>query len=215
MIHVKCFTFNSFAENTYLLYDDSKDCIIIDPGCYSKGEEERLKKYISDKRLKVVKNINTHCHIDHVLGNYFVCKTFGVDLLIPEGEQQILRAVSSYAASYGFSMYQHVKPADFLLQDRLIAFGNSTLSVLFVPGHSPGHLAFYAAEEGFCVSGDVLFRESVGRSDLPGGNEQILKRSIHEQMFALPDNTVIYCGHGPTTSIGYEKRSNPFCSVNS
>ena len=212
-INIEVFTFNAFSENMYVLWDQTKDAIIIDPGCYQKDEEQKLASFIEKQGLKIVGLYNTHCHIDHVLGNQFVKDTYQVKLGIHKIEEEYLQAVSSYAPRYGFANYQNSEADFFIDQNDQIKFGNSELSILFVPGHSAGHLAFYHAEDGFCINGDVLFRESIGRTDLPGGNHQVLLTSIQEKMFALPDNTIIHCGHGGTTTIAHEKQHNPFCKL--
>jgi hydroxyacylglutathione hydrolase len=213
MLQVKKFTFNPFAENTYVLFDDTKECIIIDPGCYEKGEEKELTEFIESNKLVVKKLINTHCHIDHVLGNAFVKNKFKVLLYIHLIEEPLLRAVSSYASNYGFFQYQDSTPDVFLKEDEFVEFGNQKLKILFVPGHSPGHIAFYDATSKTLIGGDVLFEGSIGRSDLPGGNLNTLINSIHEKFFALPDDVTVYCGHGEETSIGFEKKTNPFCAL--
>ena len=214
MITIKEFTFNPFAENTFVLSDETKSCIIIDPGCYEKSEQETLKHYIESEGLTVEKVINTHCHIDHVFGNAFCQRTFNVDLLIPPKEAPTLKSVPLYAPMYGFANYEAAEPDGYLPEEGMFKFGNSEIKILFVPGHAPGHLAFYAAEQKFCINGDVLFQQSIGRTDLPGGDHATLIKSIKEVMFALPDETTIYCGHGPSTTIGFEKQNNPFCSIN-
>lgn len=213
MIKIHFFTNAGFGENTYILSDESKKCIIIDPGCYQPDEEVQISEYIKDNDLKVEKIINTHCHIDHVLGNYYCKKTFDVPVYIPVNEKEVHQAVPVYAPNYGFPQYQHQQPDFFLKNEGKLLFGNSELDILYVPGHSPGHLAFYSPDQGFCINGDVLFRESIGRTDLPGGNHEQLINSIQEIMFALPEETTIYCGHGPETTIGHEKRHNPWCKV--
>lgn len=213
MLQVKKFTFNPFAENTYVLFDSTKECIIIDPGCYEKAEEKELVDYIESNMLVVKKLINTHCHIDHVLGNAFVKKKFKVLLHIHPIEESLLRAVSSYASNYGFFQYQNSTPDVFLKEDEFVEFGDQKLKILFVPGHSPGHIAFYDAASKTLIGGDVLFENSIGRSDLPGGNFNMLINSIHEKFFTLPDNVTVYCGHGEETSIGFEKKTNPFCAI--
>ncbi|WP_020527483.1 MBL fold metallo-hydrolase [Flexithrix dorotheae] len=213
MIKIQSFTNAGFGENTYILSDDSKKCIIIDPGCYQPEEEIRLSDYINEHKLKVEKVVNTHCHIDHVLGNFYCKKTFDVPVYIPVNEKEVHKAVQVYAPNYGFPKYQHQEPDFFLKNEGKLLFGNSELDILYVPGHSPGHLVFYSASQHFCINGDVLFRESIGRTDLPGGNHEQLIESIHEVMFALPEETIVYCGHGPETSIGHEKRYNPWCKV--
>ena len=213
MIKVKSFTFNPFQENTFVLYDESKSCIVIDPGCYENSEKQALTSFISTESLKVEKLINTHCHIDHVLGNKFVKDTYGVELYIHKNDEATLRAVETYAPSYGFPQFEPSRAEKFLEEGDTVKFGNSSLNILYVPGHAPGHIALVSDSDSFCVAGDVLFDGSIGRTDLPGGDFDTLIKSIHEKMFKLSDETVIYCGHGPTTTIGKEKVSNPFCSI--
>ncbi|WP_187261187.1 MBL fold metallo-hydrolase [Pontibacter beigongshangensis] len=207
---VTCLTFNPFQENTYLLHDDTKECIVIDPGCYEKQEQQELKQYIAEHGLKVVRLLNTHCHIDHVLGNKFVADTYGVELEIHETDLQTLRSVPVYAPSYGFPMYAEQAPGAFLKEGEPVTFGNTELQVFFTPGHAPGHVVFYSEKDKACIGGDVLFRSSIGRTDLPGGDFDTLIRSIHTKMFTLPDDVTVYPGHGPETTIGFEKKHNPF-----
>ena len=213
MASVQSFTFNAFQENTYVVWDETKSCVIIDPGCYEKSEEAELVAFIGEHNLEVKYILNTHGHIDHVLGNYFVRKTFGAPLLMHEIAVQTMQAVKAYAPVYGFQKYTPAEVDGFLKGGDTLQFGNTTFQLLFVPGHAPGHLAFYCKEDAFCINGDVLFRESVGRTDLPGGNHAQQMRSIREVMYALADHTLIYCGHGPTTSIGHEKKHNHFCRL--
>ncbi len=213
MLQIKHFEFNPFQENTYVLYDDTRACVIIDPGCSNKQEEEELKKFITNNNLSVTQLINTHCHIDHVLGNAFVKQTFGVKLFIHKIEEPLLRAVKTYAPNYGFFGYQEAEPDGFISEDDVLQVGNETLKILFVPGHSPGHVAFYHEQSQSLIGGDVLFYNSIGRTDLPGGDYDTLIISIHQKIFTLPDEVTVYCGHGPVTKIGYEKRTNPFCAI--
>ena len=213
MISIKTLVFNPFSENTYLLYDETKECIIIDPGCYTSEEQDHLNKIIEEESLIVVGLLNTHCHIDHVLGNSFVKKTFSVPLQIPEEDESTLAAVPSYAATYGFPAYEHIEADQLIKPNQIISFGQSEVKALFVPGHTAGHVAFVNETERICVGGDVLFDGSIGRTDLPGGDFDVLIRSIKEQLFNLPDDTIVYPGHGPTTTIGHEKQSNPFCAT--
>lgn len=214
MLQVKKFVFNPFMENTYVLFDETKDCIIIDPGCVEKDEENELAAFIESNQLVVKQLINTHCHIDHVLGNAFVKRKFNVPLLIHPIEEPMLRAVQSYASNYGFSQYQNSTPDSFLKEGDKVVVGNQKLDVLFVPGHSPGHIALYDATTKVLIGGDVLFENSIGRTDLPGGDHDTLIASIHQKFFTLPDDVTVYCGHGSETSIGFEKRTNPFCAIN-
>ena len=213
MIQVKSFTFNPFAENTFVLYDESKKAIIVDPGCYESQEKQALIEYIENNDLSVVHILNTHGHIDHVLGNYDLTEHFGVGLTIFEGDMETLRSVKTYAASYGFQNYTHCEPTKFIHEGDTIVFGNSSLEVIFVPGHSPGHIAFVNKEQNLCIGGDVLFQGSIGRTDLPGGDFDTLIKSIHEKMFPLGDDMIVHCGHGPSTTIGMEKTNNPFCAL--
>jgi hydroxyacylglutathione hydrolase len=207
---VTCLTFNQFQENTYILHDDTNECIVIDPGCYEQHEREKLKKYIQDNNLKVVRLLNTHCHIDHVLGNKFIADTYKVPLEIHSDDEQTLRAVPAYAPVYGFPMYAEQLAEKYLNQGDSIKFGNTVLEVLFTPGHAPGHVVFYNRDEKILIGGDVLFQGSIGRTDLPGGDFDTLIKSIKTQLFTLPDEVTVYPGHGPDTTIGYEKKYNPF-----
>ena len=213
MIHVKSFVFNPFMENTYVLYDETKEALIVDPGCYEEYEQEMLSGFIKDENLKVTGLINTHGHIDHVLGNYYVHTKYGVPLQMHELDEPVLKAVQSYAPSYGFNNYQPLEPESYLKEGDTINFGDSALHVIFLPGHAPGHIGLLNKEEKMLVSGDVLFRESIGRTDLPGGDHTTLLDSIREKLFSLDDDIVVYCGHGPETSLGHEKRYNPFCAI--
>ncbi|HNP20345.1 MAG TPA: MBL fold metallo-hydrolase [Fulvivirga sp.] len=214
MIQVKSFTFNPFLENSYLLFDETKEGIIIDPGCYEKHEQNQLLKFVDDNKLKIVRLLNTHCHIDHVFGNYFIKNHFNVDLEVHPLDEATLKSVKLYAPNYGFQNYQEATVDKYLNEGDIIEFGNSQLDIMFVPGHAPGHVAFYNTNEKICIGGDVLFRESIGRTDLPGGDHDVLIASIHNKMFKLSDDTVVHCGHGPSTTIGHEKKYNPFCAIN-
>lgn len=213
MLQVKKFTFNPFEENTYVLFDETNECVVVDPGCYEKTEQQELIDFIETNNLVVTKLINTHCHIDHVLGNAFVKRRFHVQLYIHSIEESLLRAVTSYASNYGFNKYEASTPDAFLKEHDVVEFGNQHLKVLFVPGHSPGHIALYDAVSKTLLGGDVLFENSIGRSDLPGGNFNTLIQSIQEKFFTLPDDVTVYCGHGEETSVGFEKRTNPFCAL--
>ena len=210
MIEIKKMTFNPFQENTYVLYDETKDCVIIDPGCYDANEEAALQAFIASEGLNPVKLVNTHGHIDHVLGNYFVSQTYGVDLYAHELIKGQLTNIPNYSQLYGFNAYKlSPEPSHFLDEGDLLTFGNSQLEVLFCPGHAPDHIVFYSPDQGFVINGDVLFQGSYGRVDLPGGDFETLKASITQKMFALPENTVVYCGHGGETTIGRERQTNP------
>lgn len=213
MLHLESFTFNPFAENTYVVHDETMETIIIDPGCCNRSEEMDLAEYINRKELTVKKLINTHCHIDHVLGNYFIKSKYNVPLYIHSFEEPVLKAVKTYASNYGFPQYHEVLPDSFLSEGDLVTVGNYQFNVLFVPGHSPGHIALYNKDSNILIGGDVLFENSIGRTDLPGGDYDTLIASIQNKLFSLPDEVTVHCGHGPSTTIGYEKRTNPFCAV--
>jgi hydroxyacylglutathione hydrolase len=204
------FTFNAFAENTYLLHDDTNECVVVDPGCSDAGEKEQLKNYIKDNNLKVVRLLNTHCHIDHVLGNKFVANAYNVPLEIHEKDLETLRAIPVYAPVYGITNYEEQLPTSYLEEGEQVKFGNTTLEIIFAPGHAPGHVVFYNKEDKTLIAGDVLFQESIGRTDLPGGDHKTLLTSIRTKLFTLPDEVTVYPGHGPETTIGHEKKYNPF-----
>ena len=204
------FTFNPFSENTYVLHDQTGECVIIDPGCYEKQEQDTLRSFLAEHKLKVVLLLNTHCHIDHVFGNKFITDTYQVPFLIHPEEVATLQAVPVYAPAYGFTHYQPAAPTGFLTPGENITFGQTELQVLFTPGHAPGHVVFYHQESQVCLGGDVLFQRSIGRTDLPGGDFDTLIRSIRTQLFTLPDAVRVYPGHGPSTTIWEEKQANPF-----
>jgi glyoxylase-like metal-dependent hydrolase (beta-lactamase superfamily II) len=210
MLQIKSFTFNPFMENTYVLYDESKEAVVFDPGCYEKHEQEELNRFIDDEGLKVSHLVNTHCHIDHVLGNAYVKRKFKVPLYIHEKDHPVLKSVMTYASNYGFPGYEETEPDFYLTEKDKLNFGNTKIDILFVPGHAPGHLVFYHQPTGICIAGDTLFQGSIGRTDLPGGDHETLIQAIKKEMFALPDETKVYPGHGPATTIGFEKEHNPF-----
>jgi len=208
-LHVETFTFNQFQENTFVVYDENKQCVIIDPGCYERSEQQILQGFISDNNLKPLALLNTHAHIDHVLGNAFVQRTYDLDHYLHIDDLVTLRAVESYAHVYGFSGYEiSPEPTHIMQANNMLNFGGMRFDVYCTPGHAPGHVVFYNEENQFVINGDVLFNGSFGRVDLPGGDLEILKKSIHETLFQLPEETTVYCGHGAPTTIGKEKRSN-------
>ncbi|RYF19865.1 MAG: MBL fold metallo-hydrolase [Flavobacteriales bacterium] len=210
MINLQQFTFNPYQENTYVLYDETGECVIIDPGMYEGHEQNQLVNFIAERGLKPVLLLNTHCHIDHVLGNKFVFDQWGLKPQFHKGELPLLHRVVSYAPQMGFNYEVSPEPEVFLGETGTVTFGNSQLELIFAPGHSPAHLCFYAKQENFLIGGDVLFFRSIGRTDLPGGNHQQLIESIKNNVFVLPDDCEVFPGHGPSTTIGYEKVNNPF-----
>lgn len=209
MISIEKFTFNPFQENSYILHDETKECVVIDPGCYSTEEKAIMLKFISDNDLKPVKLLNTHCHVDHIQGNHIIAKTFNLQLEANEKEIPILEGSPAWGLQYGITGDISPEISVFLNEGDTISFGNSKLDIIFVPGHSPGHLAFISHEQKFVINGDVLFQGSFGRFDLPFGDAYVLSKSIQEKMFTLPDDYVVYAGHMKETTIGEEKKTNP------
>lgn len=210
MITLKIFTFNPYQENTYLLVDEQNNCIIIDPGMHSNAEQEEFKNYIISNNLKPVSLLNTHCHIDHVLGNHFVFENWGLIPAFHEGEVPVLVAVQNYAPQMGFRYDTSPIPTTFLKDNEIISLGNHSIKAILAPGHSPAHLCFYLEDQSILIGGDVLFQNSIGRTDLPGGDHQTLLNSIKNRIYTLPEDTIVYPGHGPSTTIKHEKNSNPF-----
>ncbi|MDB0026986.1 MBL fold metallo-hydrolase [Flavobacteriales bacterium] len=208
---IKSFAFNPFQENTYVVYDDTKECIIIDPGCYTGKERYQLRSFITSEGLKPVKLINTHCHIDHVLGNKFVSELWDLELHMHIEDLPLLENAGNTGKIYGLVDYEGSPyPKHFLAQDDTLTFGESSFKILFTPGHAPGHICLYSKENNLLIAGDVLFQGSIGRTDLPGGNHSTLINSIITQLFPLSNETQVFCGHGPSTNLGYEKEYNPF-----
>lgn len=213
MLLIQSFVFNPFEENTYVVYDETGEGAIIDPGCHDPEEKKILTDFIAEKRIVVKLLLNTHCHIDHVLGNDFVKEKYNVPFLIHAKEEPVLRAVKTYASAYGFPQYHETLPDKFLTPGAPVSFGNTSFEVLFLPGHAPGHVGFYHSLSKSLLSGDVLFERSIGRTDLPGGDFNTLISSIQRTIFALPDDVTVYPGHGNPTTVGEEKVYNPFCAV--
>jgi glyoxylase-like metal-dependent hydrolase (beta-lactamase superfamily II) len=210
MLSIKKFTFNPFQENTYILYDETKECVIIDPGCYDANEKKMLSSFIEENALKPIYLLNTHCHIDHVLGNRYVFEQYHLKPRIHDKEAMLLDAAQGYGKMYGILMEGSPEPIIDLVEHDEIKFGNTTLKILFTPGHSPGSVCFYSADDATVIAGDVLFKQSIGRTDLPGGSMEQLMESIRTRLLILDDNTEVHPGHGDKTSIGYERNNNPF-----
>lgn len=211
MITIKSFEFNYFQENTFLLYDDTREAVLIDCGCCRKEEEKELTDFILENKLTLKHLLCTHLHVDHVFGNGFIYKTYG---LKPEANKQdVEKLPSPDEQAKLFGLRQHVEnvPVEkYIVGGEIIKFGTSELQVLTVPGHSPGSVAFYNKKKGFAIVGDALFAGSIGRTDLWGGNQEVLVAAIHDKLLSLPDETVIYPGHGPETRVIDEKFNNPY-----
>lgn len=210
MLLIKTFTFNPYQENTYLLYNEQGEAIVVDPGMYFPEEREEFLSFIKEHSLTPKILLNTHCHVDHVLGNHFIHEQFGLVPQLHELEIPVLVEVQNYAPQMGFNYDVSPIPETFLKESDIIRLGNDELEIIFAAGHSPGHVCFYSAKQKFLIGGDVLFRNSIGRTDLPGGNHQQLLDSISKNLYVLPEDTVVHPGHGPETLIGFEKQNNPF-----
>lgn len=210
MMEFRSFVFNPFQENTWLAWDETKECVIIDPGCFETWEQKELTDFIEQEGLKPVMILNTHCHIDHILGNAFLKRQYNIPLYFPEDEEYNRNGAVPYAKMMGFSIEPSPDADKYIEVGKDISFGNSKLEVLFTPGHSAGHVTFYAREKGVVFSGDVLFRGSIGRVDLPGGDMDTLMQSIKEVILPLGDDIQVLSGHGPITTVGEERRTNYF-----
>ena len=210
MLQIKSFEFSPIQENTYILYNEFNECIIIDPGCYFEEEKDALSDFIVQMALKPVVLLNTHCHLDHVFGNKFVAEKYALTLQINEGEKKVLDFAPASGLMYNMPFDNYTGSFIFLNPGDIIKLGADELQVLLTPGHSPASLSFYCKADGFVISGDVLFKQSIGRTDLPGGDFDTLIKSIKTQLFVLPGNTKVFSGHGPVTTIGEEKLTNPY-----
>jgi hydroxyacylglutathione hydrolase len=210
MLTVQTFTFNPVQENTYVLYNEAGHCCIIDPGCYFASEETALRQFLENNNLKPVLLLNTHCHLDHIFGNLFVHRTWNLKLHLHKAEKTVLDRGPEMGERWGLPFDNYDGELAYIAEGDKITLGNDVLHVLFTPGHSPGSVCFYCADQDFVIGGDVLFRRSIGRTDLPGGDFDTLKNSIMSQLYPLPDAVVVYPGHGGPTTIGEEKRENPF-----
>jgi hydroxyacylglutathione hydrolase len=211
MLKIKVFTFNMFSENTIVLWDeDNKESAIIDPGTSTTEEENILSEFITSENLIIKYLINTHCHIDHILGCKFIKEKFNPVYFAPENDLPLLQNAQQQALMFTISMDIVPEPDHLITEETELLIGNFGLKFLFTPGHTPGEYCIYLEREKICITGDVLFNESIGRTDLWGGDYNSLIRSIETKLLTLPDDVVIYPGHGDSSTIGYEKQNNPF-----
>ena len=210
MLKIKSFIFSPIQENTYLLYNELKQCIIIDPGCYTDEEKDVIKDFISHNELQPTMLLNTHCHLDHVFGNKFIADTYKLTLQLHEKEKLVLSFAPTSGLMYNLPFDNYTGPFILLKEGDKVTLGNDELEVIEAPGHSPGSICLYCARQNFLIGGDVLFQESIGRTDLPMGNHDALIRNIKTKLMILPGETIVYSGHGPATTIGQEKLYNPF-----
>ena len=215
MFSIETFTFNPFQENTYILYNEKGKALIIDPVTYFPAEVQTLKDFILRRGLQPAGLLNTHCHLDHIFGNKWLAEDHSLTPQIHMDEATIHNASHSVGLQYGLEFDPYKGDFIYLKEGDTISLDQDELDILLVPGHSPGSLAFYSKNQDFVISGDALFYESIGRTDLPGGDQEQLLQSIKEKLYNLPPETVVYPGHGPKTSIGYEQTNNPFVQVTS
>jgi hydroxyacylglutathione hydrolase len=211
MVKVKKFIFNPFNENTFIVWDDhTKECAVIDPGCSDELEENELSEFISNNALIPKYLINTHCHLDHIWGCRFVKDKYNSEYLIPEDDLVLLKNAGNQADMYNIQFNEPPEPDNFISENLKISLGQSPVNFLFTPGHTPGEFCLYFPNENFCIVGDVIFKDSIGRTDLRGGDYDTLINSITEKLLSLEDDVIIYSGHGEETTIGREREKNPF-----
>jgi len=210
-LNLKKFVFSPFAENTYVIWEEeSKEAVIIDPGCSNENEEEKLSVFISENKIKPKYLINTHCHLDHIFGNYFVKNTYGTEYYAPEEDLFLIDKSVEQAKAFMVDIKPSPKPDDFLYDGFVLQLNGINNEFLFTPGHTPGEFCIYFPDDKICLTGDVLFKQGIGRTDLWGGDYDTLMTSIKSRLLSLPDDVVIYPGHGESSTISYEKKNNPF-----
>ncbi len=210
MFQIKTFTFNPVLENTYLLYNEHNECIIIDPGCYFDEEKEQIKSFVKLHKLQPKILLNTHCHLDHVFGNKFIAEEFKLTLNTHLLEKEILEMAPASGLMFNLPFDNYQGEVIYLKEGDFVYLGDDKLEVVHTPGHSPGSICFYCEKQHFIIGGDVLFQNSIGRTDLPYGSHEDLLKNIKEKLFKLPGDVKVYPGHGPETTIGNEIKGNPF-----
>jgi hydroxyacylglutathione hydrolase len=214
MLHIASFTFNPFQENTFVVHNGTEG-IIIDPGCWNRDEEQVVESFLTSNAITPVRLVLTHAHIDHILGNAWVHRRYGLSPELHEADLPTLAAGPQVAHLYGLPYEPSPEAGRLLAKGDRIRLGEDELEVLFLPGHAPGHIGLFNHHQRFVIAGDVLFQRSIGRTDLPGGDLDTLLRSIREELFVLGDDVTVHCGHGPSTTIGEERRMNPFLKAES
>ena len=213
MIKIKAFPHNLYQMNAYLLYDETGEGVLIDAGNSNDDELQEIVSFVEQENIALKKLLNTHGHIDHIVGNDAIIKQFGLDLYAHKAGLVFYETVGEYGASLGYKIDSTHMPDVYLEDGDKVKFGNTTLQVLYTPGHADGSICFYSEEDKIVVVGDVLFQQSIGRTDLPTGDYDLLAESIRTKLYTLPDDTVVLPGHGPSTRISYEKMDNPFVSA--
>jgi hydroxyacylglutathione hydrolase len=210
MIRIAHFVFNELGENSFVLYDDSGKCLIVDPGCTDPKQQQKLKKFLHDKTLIPEYILLTHGHFDHVSGVAWAKSAFSCPVAMHRDDLFLLNNATQHAGLFGFTVDPPPVPDRYIIDGEVVAFGNSEISIIHVPGHSPGSVCLYSANDNLLICGDVLFSGSIGRTDLFGGDHALLIRGIREKLMVLPRETVVWPGHGPKTTIGHEYDTNPF-----
>lgn len=210
MIHIKKFVVNPFQENTFIIHDDTKECVIIDAGCYCEEERNAIDLYIEENKLQVKILVNTHCHLDHIFGNHYLVNKYEVHIAAHKNEDQMNNGASDYASSFELPSFDVAPISKFVAENDIIKFGDTKLKVLEIFGHSPGGIALLIEDQNAVFVGDILFNGSIGRTDLPGGDYEQLIKGIKNKLMTLDDNIIVYAGHGEETSIKKERENNPF-----
>lgn len=214
MLKLESLIFNPFSENTFVIYDEAKECVIVDPGCANAAEEDRLFGFIDSHQLKPLMVINTHGHVDHVVGNNAVKRRYGIKVAAHLDMHHDFTQAKRQAVWLGMQPEGDIDLPDVDLQDdQEIKVGNGMLEVICTPGHAKGSISLYAPSEGWVITGDALFCRGIGRTDLPGGDFGELRESIRTRLFSLPNETEVFPGHGESTTIGEEKDFNPYVAV--
>lgn len=210
MLYIQSFTFNPFQENTYIIYNDKNECWFVDPGMYYSNEVSAIESFIADKQLTPKAIINTHTHIDHIFGVNYLIDKYNIPFFIHKFDVPVLQGAPGSAVLFGFNFSQLPEVSAYIDETKPLMLGDDSINVLLTPGHSPGSVSFLFKPGKWLISGDVLFAGSIGRTDLPGGSYEVLMNSIKDHLLTLADDTMVYSGHGPTTTIGTERKSNPF-----
>lgn len=210
---VKVFVFNPFQENTYVISDENHNAAIVDAGCYNTSEVALIKRFIDDNELRVKYFINTHCHVDHLLGLNLLKSIYNVEAYAHSDDLPLLKTFPQQAMSFGFSVDKIPEIDKIVADGDALSLGNGSIGIIHTPGHTPGSICLYLQNEKMLLTGDTLFYHSIGRTDLPGGSYDAINRSITTKLMVLPDDVAVYPGHGESTSIGDERRSNPYIEM--
>lgn len=211
-MQIQTFVFNHFGQNTYLVIDEqTKECVVIDPGCFFDEEKQKLISYIQTNKYILTKIVFTHCHLDHAFGARSIANAFpNIGIYAHKNESVFIDDAINQSLRFGITMEQPPKITNYVSDGDIVEIGSHKFFAIHVPGHSPGSICYYNAEHKVIFCGDVLFAGSIGRSDLPGGNHEQLIEGITKKLMILPDDVTVYSGHGPTTSILVERDTNPY-----